>query len=504
MKRVCLLVGVAALAAMNATAEVRTNDVNGVTMVYDVGSEGVRVGSPVLSEPSVAIDTAGAIVVPEMIDGAKVVAIGDYAFSGCSGVTSITLPNTITNIGAYAFSECPSLKNVLLPEGLRCIGGSAFFCCKSLLRIVIPSDVEEIGAKAFGGCVSLQEVEFLGDEPSVGGWDLFTGTPSTLTVLVKKDALGWQNPITYGLLQAWQGRSVSYEGERVVSINEQGSSVDVAALVDSLVCQVTTLGSSLSDQEKMNYLYWLRDLIQSCPTSEEGFDYAGVIDAYMNAVTTLVAGLTDSEKASIIGWTSEYVTKGVAGDTVVTNGTNSGTSSGAGSSSGGGVAAQTVAANLTVTNVVVHYVQEVENVASVATATSGGLVAVVSEVLGSSMMSIPSSWTNSYPQFVEMFGDDFASALMKPSGKVGSDGAALQVWQDYVAGTDPTDPTSRFAATIDFVDGTPVVTWSPNVMDSSRVYRIWGKKSLGDADWTQIDSASTAGYNFFKVTVEMR
>ena len=37
-----------------------------------------------------------------------------------------------------------------------------------------------------------------------------------------------------------------------------------------------------------------------------------------------------------------------------------------------------------------------------------------------------------------------------------------------------------------------------------RGYRIWGKKSLGDADWTQIDAASTADYNFFKVTVEMK
>ena len=59
-------------------------------------------------------------------------------------------------------------------------------------------------------------------------------------------------------------------------------------------------------------------------------------------------------------------------------------------------------------------------------------------------------------------------------------------------------------ATIDFVDGTPVVTWSPNVADGSRVYRIWGKQSLGDADLVLIDAATTVGYNFFKVTVEMK
>ena len=57
---------------------------------------------------------------------------------------------------------------------------------------------------------------------------------------------------------------------------------------------------------------------------------------------------------------------------------------------------------------------------------------------------------------------------------------------------------------IDFIDGTPAVILSPNVADGSCVYRIWGKKSLGDADWTQIDAASTADYNFFKVTVEMK
>ena len=44
----------------------------------------------------------------------------------------------------------------------------------------------------------------------------------------------------------------------------------------------------------------------------------------------------------------------------------------------------------------------------------------------------------------------------------------------------------------------------PLIADGSRVYLIWGKKSLADADWTQIDAASNAGYNFFKVTVEMK
>ena len=587
MKRVCLLVGVAALATMDGMAEFRTNDVNGVTMVYDVGSDGVRVESSVEAEPSVASGTVGAIVIPETIDGTRVVAIGDYAFSGCSGITSITLPNTITNIGAYAFSGC-AIAEIDLPAGLRSLGGAAFLNCKKLKSIVVPggvaclssraglvvesssgssscsgiisgglgpnysstsststwststtgsatisegtfegcsslssvviqegvreigyrtfakclrllalsfpASVMTIGDEAFYGCRSLQKIEFLGDEPSVSGWNVFKGTPASLTVEVKKDAW-WYDPITVEHLQTWLGRRVSYEGD-CYGASAEVDEEEVNEKMQNLVSYLQASGTSLSSSEIDNYVRWGRQIAENHPNCRT---------SYQELLQTLGATLTDSESAYLTTLVASEVSKASSGGgLVVTNETSSETSSGTGSSSSGGVAAQTVAANLTVTNVVVHYVQEVENVASVATATSGGLVAVVSEVLGSSTMSIPSSWTNSYPQFVEMFGDDFAFALMKPSGKVGSDGAALQVWQDYVAGTDPTDPTSRFAATIDFVDGTPVVTWSPNVSDGSRVYRIWGKKSLADADWTQIDAAMTAGYNFFKVTVEMK
>ena len=152
-----------------------------------------------------------------------------------------------------------------------------------------------------------------------------------------------------------------------------------------------------------------------------------------------------------------------------------------------------------------HYVQEVASAPSVESLPADGLVAVISEVKGSEAISVPCSWTNSYPRFAEMFGTEFVPALTKPTGKTGANGVPLLVWQDYVAGTDPTDPTSKFSATIDFVEGHPVVTWSPKVEDAAfpRVYRIYGKESLNDADWTELSENSLDGYNFFKVTVEM-
>lgn len=86
------------------------------------------------------------------------------------------------------------------------------------------------------------------------------------------------------------------------------------------------------------------------------------------------------------------------------------------------------------------------------------------------------------------------------------DGDGLTTAQEYVAGTDPNDASSTFSASIEIVDGRPVVTWTPDLL-GERDYRILGKKTLSsDEDWTDvtdIQNLDAAGYRFFKVSVEM-
>ena len=55
-----------------------------------------------------------------------VTSIGEYAFWGCSGITSVIIPSSVTSIGQYAFSRCTSLKSVTLPAELTEIGENAF------------------------------------------------------------------------------------------------------------------------------------------------------------------------------------------------------------------------------------------------------------------------------------------------------------------------------------------------------------------------------------------
>lgn len=77
-----------------------------------------------------------------------IISIGDYAFDGCSELSSINLPESIKSIGNSAFFACPNLKQIDLPSSLEYIGRAAFSYC-NLYEITIPKSVSEIGYEAF-------------------------------------------------------------------------------------------------------------------------------------------------------------------------------------------------------------------------------------------------------------------------------------------------------------------------------------------------------------------
>lgn len=85
--------------------------------------------------------------------------IGSFAFCGCTGLTEIKLPNTITEIGSSAFSGCTGLTSVDLPNGIPAINDHLFYNCSSLNSISIPNSVAVIGSYAFYACRSLPSVE---------------------------------------------------------------------------------------------------------------------------------------------------------------------------------------------------------------------------------------------------------------------------------------------------------------------------------------------------------
>ena len=108
---------------------------------------------------------SGCTSLPSVVIPEGVIAIGDSAFRGCESLASVAIPNSLKEIGYYAFSGCTSLTSVVIPEGVIAIGDSAFRGCESLASVAIPNSVKKIGSYAFSGCTSLTSVEIAPEHP---------------------------------------------------------------------------------------------------------------------------------------------------------------------------------------------------------------------------------------------------------------------------------------------------------------------------------------------------
>ena len=100
--------------------------------------------------------------------GTQCTSIGDFAFSSCSGLTSITIGSAVTSIGSYAFYGCNGLTSIgpvgsgsdlEIPNNVTSIGSRAFYFCSGLTSVTIPDSVTSIGDDyLFSDCISLTSV----------------------------------------------------------------------------------------------------------------------------------------------------------------------------------------------------------------------------------------------------------------------------------------------------------------------------------------------------------
>ena len=207
MKKLILIV---VLMPLMALADKWTDPSTGIEWTYVIQSdETVSLGNG-FGYPAVSESTMGTLIIPRTINGKSVTSIGSSAFSGCSGLTSVTIPSSVTSIGSSAFSGCSGLTSITLPfvgsrrgnsetsESLfgyifgtssytggtetsqyyssswwktyyipsslksvvitdeTVIGYGAFYDCSGLTSVTIPSSVTSIGSSAFLGCSGLK------------------------------------------------------------------------------------------------------------------------------------------------------------------------------------------------------------------------------------------------------------------------------------------------------------------------------------------------------------
>lgn len=117
-------------------------------------------------------------------------------FSGCTNLTSITIPESVTSIGSYAFSECSSLKSIIIPKGVKKIEDGTFLGCTGLTSIIIPDGVTTIGSNyyegreirnnkdgAFEDCIGLSSIIIPESVTSIASFS-FSGCTGLNTIII--------------------------------------------------------------------------------------------------------------------------------------------------------------------------------------------------------------------------------------------------------------------------------------------------------------------------------
>ncbi len=159
----------------------------GQTLYYTISGTTARVtypGSSEYSPHSGYTAPTGDLTIPETVTyfgtTYSVTLIGNSAFYGCDGLTSVTIPNSVTSIGESAFSNCSGLTSVVIPDSVTIIGSYAFEYCSSLTSVVIPNSVTSIGSCAFEYCSSLTSVVIPNSVTSIGScaFELCSGLTS--------------------------------------------------------------------------------------------------------------------------------------------------------------------------------------------------------------------------------------------------------------------------------------------------------------------------------------
>ena len=396
--------------------------------------------------------------VTSVIISGFVAEIDTGAFEGCSTLQRVEISGDKLHIGDYAFRNCSALATVVMSSGVASMGKGVFAGCGSLNFVGMPSGFTTIPESTFEGCRGLASMTIPANISSIGkaAFANCVGLQS-IAIPSKVRAIG----------------DNAFDG--CIRLTEIGLVNGIATLGEAAFANCCGLGSL----EIPSSVLSIGNRCFCCCTSLKQLSFMG--DAPMSVGAQLL-GDTPLELIVIVpdnstGWNPNGSASSLPKRWPFN--TESG-----------------------------RAIRRVSDVGAEDPFVSSGFVTVITEIISSSgAVSVPASWAKDFAKFEQLYGKDFAAALTKPTGKRGANGNELSVWQDYVAGTDPTDETDVFTASITIVDGKVQISYSPELDDARkalRKYTTWGKKSLMDTNWTEVPEGHEAEYNFFRVTVEMK
>jgi hypothetical protein len=164
-------------------------------------------------------------------------------FYGCTSLGNCTLPASVTNIGSAAFEGCKGLTNITIPGSVTAISSGAFQDCTNLACVTIPGSVTNLGAEAFFLCTRLSSVYFMGDAPSFGlaafGYDGYA------TLYYRPGTTGWRSMADSPPAVLWNPSIPASEGSMGMQNNQFGFNIIGTSNIAVVVEACTNLSSSV-------------------------------------------------------------------------------------------------------------------------------------------------------------------------------------------------------------------------------------------------------------------
>ncbi|MBD5392071.1 leucine-rich repeat domain-containing protein, partial [bacterium] len=222
-------------------------EVNGIYYNIISGTDQVEVTSG-------SVKYSGSVVIPATVmyngDTYRVTSIGNYAFSNCTGLTSVTIGESVTTIGTQAFWNCTGLTSVTIPGRVTTIESHAFYSCTGLTSVTIGESVTSIGASAFSNCTGLISVT-IGESVTTIGTQAFFGSDSISSPLYNSKIFAYlpknysgEYAIPSGIQSIAPTAFYRCNGLRSVTIPESVTTIGDLAFYETGLVKVTSLAQT--------------------------------------------------------------------------------------------------------------------------------------------------------------------------------------------------------------------------------------------------------------------
>ncbi len=244
--------------------------------------------------------------------------IGEWAFGSCSGLTLVTIPNSVTSIGSYAFSYCSGLTSITIPKSVSSIGICTFRDCTGLTSVTIPNSVTNIGRYAFQRCTSLTSVTIPNSVTTIES-NAFSGCSGLTSVTIPNSVTDIGSYAFY-----------SCTGLSSITIPNSVTSIESYAFMDcsglTSITSEATIPPSCGDASFFNVkksipVYVPANSVEAYKKAKEWKDFTNIQAiivepasiAFANASENLIVGVTKKLEAAItpedattktITWTS--------------------------------------------------------------------------------------------------------------------------------------------------------------------------------------------------------